>query len=100
MMDHPVVEKLLQIEVVADEMLDEMPRTACPGIRSIRQPILRNRTDYLAEKAALLGEKTLKKSWGAHDVLQARINRGWDEAKCTEAHRCDEREAHKPRSSL
>ena len=55
MMDHPVVEKLLQIEIVADEMFDEMPRTACLGIRSILQPILRNRSDYLAEKAALLG---------------------------------------------
>ena len=52
MMDHAVVEKLLQIEIVADEMLDEMPRTACLGIRSILQPILRNRSDYLAEKAA------------------------------------------------
>ena len=39
MMDHAVVEKLLQIEIVADEMLDEMPRTACLGIRSILQPI-------------------------------------------------------------
>ncbi len=28
MMDHPVVKKLLQIEIVADEMLDEVARAA------------------------------------------------------------------------
>ena len=53
MMDHTVVEKLLKIEIVADEMLDELPRTTCLGICSILQPILQNRTDYVDEEAAL-----------------------------------------------
>ena len=61
MIDHSIVKKLLQIEIVADEMPDQFPRATRLGIRSILQPIVQSRTDDLNEQAALLGEKTLKK---------------------------------------
>ena len=86
MMDHTVVEKLLQIEIVADEMLDDLPRTARLGVRSILQPLIQNCTDYAFEEAALLDEKALKKCRGAHGVLCVRINGYWGDAQCTEAH--------------
>lgn len=53
--DHPVIEEFLEVEVVANEVLDQL--TGGPRLRVglVLQPVLRNRAENVGKEAAFVG---------------------------------------------